>query len=123
MTGCGDDDAAAPTVDDLAGSTFESTSVEGHDMVAGTNVTMTFDTDGVAVNAGCNTLRGGLAIEDGTLQVGTMAQTMMACTDDLMAQDTFLVEFFDAGPTITLEDDVLTLTASGATITAAEIDD
>src|SRR5687767_1039984 len=84
-TGCGDD-AAAPTVDDLAGSTFESTSVEGHDMVAGTNVTMTFDADGVAVHAGCNTLRGGLAIEDGTLQVGTMAQTMMACTDDLMAQ-------------------------------------
>jgi heat shock protein HslJ len=119
ITGCSDDDPAAPTVAGLAGKTFESTVVDGHPMAAGTNVTMSFDADGVAVNAGCNTLRGAVTIEDGVLQVGPMAQTMMACTDDLMTQDTFLGEFFTAGPAITLDGRTLTLTGSGATITAA----
>ena len=121
-SGCGDDDPAAPAVGGLAGKTFESTTVEGHEMVAGTNVTMSFDQDGMAVNAGCNTLRGAITIEDGVLAVGPMAQTMMACTDDLMAQDTFLGEFFAAGPTITLDDGTLVLTTPDASITAEEVD-
>ena len=117
--GCTDDDAdSTPTVAGLDGKTFESTEVEGHPTVAGTNVTMTFDQDGIAVNAGCNTLRGAITITDGTLEVGPMAQTMMACTDDLMGQDTFLAEFFAAGPTITLDGRTLTLVGADATITA-----
>jgi heat shock protein HslJ len=116
---CSDDnDSSTPTVAGLAGKTFESTSVEGHEMVAGTNVTMTFDSDGVAVNAGCNTLRGAITIADGTLQVGPMAQTLMACTDDLTAQDTFLAGFFVAKPTITLDGRTLRLEGPDATITA-----
>ena len=102
----------------LDGKSFESTDVEGHDMVAGTNVAMTFDEDGVAVSAGCNTLRGAITIAGGVLQVGPMAQTMMACSDDLLTQDTFLAELFSSGPTITLDGRTLTLTGAQATIVA-----
>jgi heat shock protein HslJ len=117
--GCSDDDAdSTPTVAGLAGKSFESTDVEGHEMVAGTNVAMAFDEDGVAVSAGCNTLRGAITIDGGALQAGPMAQTMMACSDDLMTQDAFLAEFFSSGPTITLDGRTLTLAGSGATIVA-----
>lgn len=123
VSGCGDDDGDAPTLAELAGRTFESTDVEGHEMVAGTNVTMTFDEDGVAVMAGCNTLRGGAAITEGALQIGVMAQTMMACTDDLAAQDTFLVDFFTSGPGITLDGDTLTVSGAEASIVADAVED
>lgn len=123
LAGCSDDDPAAPAAAALTGRTFESTAVEGHPMAGGTNVTLSFDTDGIAVNAGCNTLFGAVTIEGGSLQVGALAQTMMACTDDLMAQDTFLSEFLTAGPSITLDDGTLILTGPAATITADEIDD
>jgi heat shock protein HslJ len=119
---CDDDEATTPTIGRLAGNTFTSTTVEGHQMVAGTNVVMTFDDDGVAVNAGCNTLRGAVTIAEGRLEVGPMAQTMMACTDDLMAQDQFLAFFFEAHPTITLDGRTLRLTGHDDTTITAEID-
>ncbi len=117
--GCDDDGAGggSPSVDDLAGKTFVSSSVEGHPM-DGTNVTLSFDEDGIAVQAACNTMRGAVTIDDGRLEVGAMAQTMMACADDLAAQDAFLSGFLEAGPTITLRDATLTLSTDDATITA-----
>ena len=51
-----------------------------------------------------------------------MAQTMMACTDDLMTQDTFLAEFLTSGPTITLDGRTLTLAGADATIVADVLD-
>jgi heat shock protein HslJ len=117
--GCSDDDSdSTPTLGRLAGMTFESTDVAGHDMVAGTSVTLTFDDDGLAVNAGCNTLFGGVTIDDGTLVVGTMAQTQMACTEDLMAQDALLVSFLEGGPSVRLDGKTLTLAGTDVTITA-----
>ena len=122
MTACGsDDDASVPDAAALNGQTFKSTSIEGHDLTAGTNVTLAFDGDGISVNAGCNTIFGQLEIVDGALSVGTMAQTMMGCTDDLMEQDQFLVEFLEAGPAISLDHDTLTLTGADTTITADAI--
>lgn len=122
MVACGDDAASAPEAEQLHGQTFKSTSIEGHEMVAGTNVTVGFDSDGVSVNAGCNTLFGAFEITDGVFEVGPMAQTLMACSDDLMQQDDFLVGFFEAGPTITLDKDTLTLVGGDVTMTAEAID-
>lgn len=122
LVACGDDDPSTPNAEQLDGQTFESTSVQGHEMVTGTNVTVNFDDDGISVRAGCNTLFGAYEIAGGAVAVGAMAQTMMACTDDLAQQDQFLVEFFEAGPSITLDNDTLTLTAQGVTITAEAID-
>jgi heat shock protein HslJ len=121
LVACGDDGASTPDADELDGRTFESTAVEGHELVGGTKVTLDFDDDGLAVRAGCNTMFGGFEIAGGALAVGAMAQTMMACTDDLSQQDQFLVGFFEAGPSITLDGRRLTLTAQGVTITAEAV--
>lgn len=122
ISACGDDDSSTPRAEQLHGHTFKSTSIDGREMVAGTNVTISFDDDGLAVNAGCNTLVGAFEIDDGVLVVGTMAQTLMACTDDLMQQDQFLVGFLEAGPTVTLDKGTLTLVGENVTLTAEAID-
>jgi len=120
---CSDDDGSTPSVETLNGSTFKSTSVEGYEMVAGTDVTFTFDNDGISVNAGCNTMFGGIEIIDGVLSVGPMASTRMACDESLMAQDEALIAFLEGGPSLRLEDDELTLTGAEVTITAQEVED
>ena len=43
---------------DLDGTTYESTSVEGHDLVPGEPVRLVFEDDTMSVSAGCNTLFG-----------------------------------------------------------------
>jgi heat shock protein HslJ len=117
---CGSDSDSAsgstPTADDLAGQAFESTDVTGYDLVEGTNVILGFETDTVGAQAGCNTQSGGYTIADGALDVSTMASTMMACDDALMAQDTWLADFLTSSPKISLDGDTLTLTGSDATI-------
>ena len=122
ITACtGDDRVLVPDAAALYGQTFESTSIEGHDMTAGTDVTFAFDGDGISVNVGCNTMFGQLEIVDGVLSVGTMAQTMMGCTDDLMEQDQFLAVFLESGPSVSLDHETLTLTGADTTITADAI--
>lgn len=122
LTACGDDGGSTPSIDDLSGSSYKSTSVEGFEMVAGTDVTFTFDGDGISVNAGCNTMFGGIEINDGVLSVGPMASTRMACDEALMEQDAALIQFLEAGPKLELDDDVLTLIGADATITAEEVE-
>ena len=121
IAACNDDGAGggSPSVDDLAGKTFVSSSVDGHPM-DGTSVTLSFDEGGVAVHAACNTMRGAVTIDDGRLEVAAMAQTMMACADDLTAQDAFLSGFLEAGPTVSLRGRTLTLTTDDATIVAEQ---
>jgi heat shock protein HslJ len=119
---CGSDDdssssGAAPTADDLAGSTFESTEVSGHDLVADSTITLAFEADTLSASAGCNTMNGGYTIEDGDLEVSALAMTMMACEDSLMEQDTWLSEFLGSGPTIALDGETLTLSADDTTMT------
>ena len=124
LAACGSDDdssssGSAPTADDLAGSTFESTEVSGHDLVEGSTVTLAFDTDRLSASAGCNTMNGGYTIDDDTLEVSALAMTMMACQDELMEQDTWLSEFLTGGPTIGLDGETLTLSGDATTITLA----
>ena len=135
LAACGSDDdtpdaddtlppvGAAPATADLEGLTFESTDVTGHDLVADSTITLSFEADSLSANAGCNTMNGGYTITDGALEVDTMATTMMGCADDLMAQDTWLSEFLTSNPTIGLEGTALTLAGDDATITLAEVED
>ena len=120
LAACGSDGDSAsgsvPTPDDLAGKAFESTDVTGYDLVEGTTITLGFEADTVGAQGGCNTQSGGYTITDGTLDVGVMAATMMACDDALMAQDTWLNGFLTSSPEIALDGDTLTLTGSDATI-------
>lgn len=127
LAACGSDDdpasGSAPTADDLDGTTFESTEVTGHELVADTTITLAFQADAVSANAGCNTMNGGYTITDGTLEVATMASTMMACEDALMAQDDWLAEFLASGPEIALDGDSLTLTGAESSLTLDAVQD
>jgi heat shock protein HslJ len=124
---CGSDDdtasGSAPTADDLEGTAFESTEVTGHELVADTTISLAFQDDRVSANGGCNTMNGGYTITDGTLEVAAMASTMMACSDELMAQDDWLAEFLAGGPEIALDGDTLTLTGGDSTMTLAAVQD
>jgi heat shock protein HslJ len=124
---CGSDDdtasGSAPTADELEGTTFESTDVTGHELVADTTISLAFQDDRVSANGGCNTMNGGYTITDGTLEVAAMASTMMACSDELMAQDDWLAEFLAGGPEIALDGDTLTLTGGDSTMTLEAVQD
>jgi heat shock protein HslJ len=125
--GCGDDDEGGsgadpgpPTEADLDGRTFVSTGAEGFTLVPGTQVTLTFEDGNVSASAGCNTMSGPYEIEDGTLEVGDMASTLIGCPDDLQQQDETLQDLLTGGPGVTLDDEVLTLSGQGITLTGRE---
>jgi heat shock protein HslJ len=114
---CGD---SAP---DLDGRSYTSTEVRGHDLVAGSTVTLTFEDGRISANAGCNTMNSTATWDGGTLDVAEpMASTMMACEDDLAAQDQWLSSFLTSSPALEVEGDTLTLgdASSGMTLTAKQ---
>lgn len=106
---------------DLAGKTFVSTQVTGHELVDGSEVRLIFQTDRISVQAGCNTLNGGATWDEGALVVTQpMARTMMACAPDLMAQDDWLEGFLTSEPALSLDGATLTLGDSTEGITLDE---
>jgi heat shock protein HslJ len=130
---CGDDsDDAAPgddggdgggegvSAEDLDGRSFTSSAVEGHTLVEGTTVSLTFEEGRVGANAGCNTMSGSYEIVDGALVVAEMLQTMMACSDDLAAQDDWLSTFLRSSPEIALVGGSLTLTGDDSSMELTE---
>ena len=128
LAACGSDDdssddttadAAADGDTSLDGRAFVSTSVEGQDLVEGSQISITFDDGSLAMYAGCNTAVGAYTLTDGTLTVGPMSQTRMACEDALMAQDTWILAMLEAGPTVTSDGDNITIEGSGTTIELA----
>ena len=132
LAACGSDDSSAtsdsgttsgsdPTTEDLDGRTFVSTDVAGYDLVEGSGINMTFLADSMSVNAGCNEMNGGFQIDEGVLTAGPFAATMMACDEALMDQDTWLSEFLMDLPTISLDDETLTLAGGDTTITLDEL--
>ena len=105
------------TVAQLAGRTFLSTSITGHDLVSGSRIGITFQEDGtVQADAGCNALSGPYRIEDGILGVSGLSQTEMGCEKDLMDQDSWFADLMATGLGVDLNGDVLTLTGDGVTI-------
>ena len=125
VAACGSDDASTSdsiTAADLSNREFVSSEVTGHELVDGSQITMSFLDDAVSVNAGCNTMNGGFEIVDGTFTVAQLAATMMACPDALMEQDAWLGEFLAASPAIALDGSTLTLTGDDATITLDEVE-
>ena len=71
-------------------------------------------------SAGCNILSAAYDVTDGTLAwTGEPAATMMACPDDLMAQDQWLIELFQDSVTATSDGSTLTLENDEVTIELA----
>jgi len=101
----------------LSGS-YIGTGITGYTPVADSQLTLAFEGDQLSVNAGCNTLGSSYTFTDGVLKWdGTPRATMMACSDELMAQDTWLTELFTKGVDAKLDGDTLTLTQGDVTIT------
>lgn len=123
LAGCGSADdspsGVAPTDGELSGTTFDSTDVTGRDLVPGSLVTIGFQEDSISANAGCNSMSGTYAITDGTLEVGVVAATEMACDDALMAQDLWLGNFITNGPSIVSFGETLTLTGDDVAVSLA----
>jgi len=116
---CGDDDDASGdpvTAESLDGKTFLSTDVTGQTLVADTRITLRFEGTNISAIAGCNTMTGGYTIDGDVLKVGALAQTRMACEEDLMAQDAWIAELLTGSPKTTLADDVLTLATDATTV-------
>ncbi|WP_164737212.1 META domain-containing protein [Georgenia sp. SYP-B2076] len=102
--------AAGGAAPDLAGKSFVSSGVRGHDLVAGTDVRLLFGQDTISVNAGCNTLTGAATWAGGVLAVDAhMAQTMMACSGELTDQDDWLKVLLTSDPAVALEGRTLTI--------------
>jgi heat shock protein HslJ len=110
-----------PAEPDLVGRSFESTAVDGHTLVDGTVVRLIVRSDGISVQAGCNTLFGDATWTDGVLSAPQLASTMMACDDDLMAQDQWLAAFLEGSPPYELDGDTLTLGEAGEQITLTDV--
>ena len=131
--GCGSDDSSgaaddssasasgsAVTTDDLEGTTYVSTTVTGHDLVEGSTISLSFEGPRMQLSAGCNIISAAYDVTDGTLAwTGDPAATMMACPDDLMAQDQWLIELFQDGVTATSDGSTLTLANDEVTIELA----
>lgn len=134
LTGCGgsgdtsgdeptttaDESPAAVEAAALEGATYESTSVEGHDLVEGSTIQLAFEQDTMSISAGCNTLFGPYAVTDGTLAwTEPPASSMMACSPELDEQDRLLTDLFTRGMQGTGDGPTLTLTNGTVTIQLA----
>lgn len=116
LAGCGGSDEL-----DLDGTMFVSTSVEGHDLVENTSVSLTFEDGNMSANAGCNTMAAGYEVDDGTLRwTGEVASTLMGCVDDVAAQDQWLTELLTDGVEAEQDGETLTLTDGDLEITLEE---
>ena len=103
-------DSEDTMTDPLDGSTFTSTSVTGHDLVAGTSARVSFEDGQLGVSAGCNQMGGGYSLDGDQLVIdGPMRTTEMACDPPLMDQDAWLADWVGAGLTWQLDGDTLTL--------------
>jgi heat shock protein HslJ len=115
----GDDDAVAAA--DLDGRTFRATETDGHTIVSGSEITITFTADQISVQTGCNTLAGGYTIENGRLTTGDLASTLMACEEPLATQETWVSNLIGSNPTIELDGNELELESGEDSISLTEV--
>ena len=113
---CGSDSPSGDSPD-LEGHEFLSTTVEGHDLVEGTEIHIGFTDGSLGADAGCNSMGGDYTLDGDILDVGPMFATEMGCEQALMDQDTWLAEFLTSSPTASFDSDVLVLERDGTIIT------
>jgi len=101
---------------ELDGRTFIAQSVVGRELVAGTEVRLSFRAGEVSVGAGCNSMSGAYRIEDDVLRVDGVGMTAIGCDAPRHAQDQWLAELLTAGPAIELDDPQLTLRSDDVTV-------
>lgn len=110
---------SSPVGDQLWGNRWEIRSIiptdsfDGKPIVAladGTAPVIDTQTADLVTISGCNGTGGAVHLEGDTLvSDGPWMQTKMACEQELMDQEFFLTTFLEAGPTVSIADDLLTL--------------
>jgi heat shock protein HslJ len=100
----------------LDGRNFIAESVDGRELIAGTEVRLSFDDGQVNVHAGCNHMSGPYEIDDGVLRVEGIGMTAIGCDAPRMAQDAWLFELLIADPELDFEDPRLTLRGDEVTL-------
>lgn len=115
--------ACASGAGHVAGRTFVATDITDRQIAEGSQIVLSFTEDSVGVQPGCNSMSAPATWDDGTLRLtGEMRSTMMACSDELMEQETWFSELLRAEPTLALDGATLTLTGTDATVTFVEQD-
>lgn len=101
--GGGDDSIDVPegfesvSPDQLTGKTFNSTEVDGHDLVPDTTITISFGPDFLSASAGCNSINGKYTFDDGLMKLGDGPRTLIGCPDERQKQDDWLTEVLTFG--------------------------
>ncbi len=111
--------ADADSVDlaaELTGRSFLSRTVDGHQLVDGTTVRMSFDAPTIGASAGCNEIGGEFTVDGSTLIVGELLQTEKGCESALEAQDAWLSALLTSRPTVQLDRDELVVSSAEGTV-------
>ena len=102
----------------LAGRTFWSTAVKGHDLVPGTRIRVVFNPDGtLGASAGCNSMGGTWSLDGTALKIQIGQMTEMGCPDDRFAQDDWFIDWLAGGLSATFQGDELVLEGRGVMMT------
>jgi len=93
-TGSGSSTTPEPTsAADLAGTSWTLVSIGGTPVVDGSGPHLIFGVDGHASGStGCNSMSGDYTTDGAALTFGPMATTRMACEENLMAQESAVLE-------------------------------
>jgi heat shock protein HslJ len=84
-------------------------------LVPGSQLTLTFEAARFGAHAGCNSIGGDYAIENGTLVTSNMAWTEMYCGNGLDEQEQRFIALLGSHPLILVAGDELTLTSGTMT--------
>jgi heat shock protein HslJ len=96
----------------LTGTSWIAETINGKPVIEPGGVTLTFSGERVTGRSGCNTYFGAAEHGNGTLKIGSIGATKMACMrDGLMQQENEFLNTLQASQTYAVQSDRLTLTA------------
>jgi heat shock protein HslJ len=115
LAGCGALPAQQGTQRDLTRTMWNLSSFIGKELVPGSGITVEFTTDGkMGGSSGCNRYTGAYKVEGNSLLISSpLASTMMACSQELMDQETAYLQALGEVRSFTASGDQLTLKDAG----------
>ena len=79
-----------------------------------TPIELTIESDGqFSGSSGCNSIMGAMTVTDGSVDMGTIGQTMMACEEDAMTLEFAYTQALDSVTAGTASAEEMTLTGEG----------
>lgn len=101
------------TSNELLGTKWDLISYGDQTPVAGSELTINFENDGLGGTAGCNSYFGSYTVDGTNLSISEVGSTMMACMEDgLMEQESQFLMMLQAAASFTLTADQLTIHTS-----------